>query len=127
MSSPLSAVLFDFDGTLATYKSHLGLYVSAAAEYGITVTEADLAATLEDSWGPWLTARGVDHSAHSATEALYNAEVRSRLHVARLAGAGATGDLDAVAATPSPRASASWSATRHTSRCTPIRRPPSTG
>lgn len=98
MPSTLQAVLFDFDGTLATYRSHLGLYVSAAAEYGVAVTEADVAATLHDSWGPWLTARGVDHSAHSADEATYNAEVRSRLHVARLAGAGATGDLDAIAA-----------------------------
>lgn len=98
MTSPLKAVLFDFDGTLGTYRSHLGLYVSAAAECGIAVTEERLREFLDDAWRPWLTAEGVDHSAHSAAEAVYNAEVRSRLHIARLAHAGAVGDLDLVAA-----------------------------
>jgi putative hydrolase of the HAD superfamily len=97
MTPPLRAVLFDFDGTLATYRSHLGLYVSAAAECGIAVTEERLREFLDDAWRPWLTSEGVDHSIHSAAEEIYNAEVRSRLHVARLAHAGATGDLDTVA------------------------------
>jgi putative hydrolase of the HAD superfamily len=98
MTSPLQAVLFDFDGTLATYRSHLELYVSAAAGCGIAVTEERLREFLVDAWRPWLTPEGIDHSAHSTAEATYNAEVRSRLHVARLAHAGATGDLDTVAA-----------------------------
>ncbi|MGE0133539.1 MAG: HAD family hydrolase [Dehalococcoidia bacterium] len=94
----IEAVLFDFDGTLGTYRSHLGEYIAAAAEYGVTVTAEALAATLEDAWREWQTPEGVDHAASSASEARYNAEVRSRLHVARLAAAGATGDLEAIAA-----------------------------
>ncbi|MGE0228330.1 MAG: HAD family hydrolase [Dehalococcoidia bacterium] len=99
MSHPrIEAVLFDFDGTLATYRSHLGEYIAAAAEYGVTVTAEALAATLEGAWREWQTPDGVDHAVSSASEVQYNAEVRSRLHVARLAAAGATGDLDAIAA-----------------------------
>lgn len=94
----IEAVLFDFDGTLATYRSHLGIYVAAAAERGVHVTADALAATLDDSWRRWQTPDGVDHAANSTSEARYNAEVRSRLHIARLAAAGATGDLEAIAA-----------------------------
>lgn len=98
MTPPLEAVLFDFDGTLGTYRSHLALYVAAAAEHGVEVTEAALRQTIDDTWAAWQTPQGVDHSASSASEATYNTEVRARLHVLRLAAAGATGDLDAVAA-----------------------------
>jgi putative hydrolase of the HAD superfamily len=97
MTSPLQAVLFDFDGTLGTYRSHLALYVAAAAEYGVVVTEDGLRATLEDAWRRWQTPEGVDHSTQSGSEEEYNAAVRSRLHVARLAGAGGAGDLEAAA------------------------------
>lgn len=93
----IEAVLFDFDGTLGTYRSHLGEYIAAAAEHGVTVTAEALAATLEDAWREWQTPEGVAHAASSASEARYNAEVRSRLHIARLAAAGATGDLEAIA------------------------------
>jgi len=96
--SRVEAVLFDFDGTLATYRSHLGEYIAAAAEFGVTVTAEALAATLDDSWRQWQTPEGVDHSTSSGSEAQYNAEVRSRLHIARLAAAGATGDLEGIAA-----------------------------
>jgi len=99
MTQPrIEAVLFDFDGTLGTYRSHLGEYIAAAAEYGVTVTAEALAATLEDAWREWQTPEGVAHAAASTSETRYNAEVRSRLHVARLAAAGATGDLAAIAA-----------------------------
>lgn len=94
----VEAVLFDFDGTLGTYRSHLGEYIAAAAEFGVRVTAEALAATLEDAWRQWQTPDGVDHAASSESEARYNAEVRTRLHIARLAAAGATGDLEAIAA-----------------------------
>jgi len=98
MTDPrIEAVLFDFDGTLGTYRSHLGEYIAAAAEHGVAVTAEALAATLEDAWREWQTPAGIDHAASSASEARYNTEVRSRLHVARLAAAGATGDLEAIA------------------------------
>jgi putative hydrolase of the HAD superfamily len=95
--TPVRAVLFDFDGTLGTYRSHLALYVAAAAEHGVEVTEESLRATLDDSWRQWMTPAGVDHAAYSASEEAYNAGVRSRLHVARLAGAGGAGNLEAAA------------------------------
>jgi len=98
MSPRVQAVLFDFDGTLGTYRSHLALYVAAAREFGIKVTEDALRATIEDAWRPWTTPDGIDHSAYSATEAEYNTAVRARLHVARLAGAGGAGDLQLAAA-----------------------------
>ncbi len=97
MTSTLQAVLFDFDGTLATYKSHLGLYVAAAAEYGVPVTEAALRLTLDEGWRPWQTESGVDHSAHSGSEEAFTA-LRAQLHAVRLAAAGASGDPDIIAA-----------------------------
>ena len=42
-----SAVLFDFDGTLAKYKSHLALYVQAARESGVEITESALDLALD--------------------------------------------------------------------------------
>lgn len=93
-------MLFDFEGTLAHYSpSHLTLYVRAAAEFGVHVTEAALASTVESAWGPWETARGVEHRRESRNERAY-ARLRARLHRARYEAAGASGDsaaLDAAA------------------------------
>jgi putative hydrolase of the HAD superfamily len=83
------AVLFDFDGTLGYYlPSHLELYVRAAAEHGVTVDAA---------WGPWETGYGVDHSAHSADEAAFNA-IRALLHRGRYLAAGVQADDAALEA-----------------------------
>src|SRR5438105_4273982 len=47
------AVLFDFDGTLGKYRSHLGLYVQAASEHGIDLTAEALAGALDAGWRRW--------------------------------------------------------------------------
>ena len=90
-------MLFDFDGTLAYMRpSHLALYVQAAAEHGVATTEQAIGGALSAGWERWATAQGVDHAAHSADEASFDA-IRSELHHARLAAAGLTGDLPAMA------------------------------
>jgi len=91
-------VLFDFDGTLAHYEPpHLTLYVRAAAEHGVAVTEQALASTVEDAWRAWDRGHGPEHRRESRNERAYN-RLRARLHRMRLEAAGATGNLDAVAA-----------------------------
>jgi putative hydrolase of the HAD superfamily len=101
MALPLRAVLFDFEGTLAYYSpSHLTLYVRAAAEHGVVVTEEALATTVESAWGPWETPLGVEHRRESRNERAY-ARLRARLHRARYEAAGAIGAaaaLDAASA-----------------------------
>ena len=97
MSAP-RAVLFDFTDTLAYMQPrHLGLYVRAAAEHGIEVSEDTLAAAIDSGWRRWETPDGVDHSEHSHSEQAFRA-IREELHRARLEAAGVRGDLDGVAA-----------------------------
>jgi putative hydrolase of the HAD superfamily len=84
----IRTVLFDFDRTLGQAKSHYGMYVRAAEEYGVAVTEAQLgAAQLDDAWAQWDTPLGPDHSAESADEATF-AEVRREIARVRFHAAG---------------------------------------
>ena len=89
MTSPrIRTVLFDFDRTLGRAKSHYGMYVRAAQEYGVAVTEEQLgAAELDDAWAHWDTADGPDHSVESADEATF-AQVRREIARVRLRAAG---------------------------------------
>ncbi len=81
-------VLFDFDRTLGQAKSHFGMYVRAAAEHGVEVSEAALAeAELDDAWAPWMTPEGPAHPEASKSEAAF-AEVRRTIAADRLRGAG---------------------------------------
>ena len=102
MEPGLTAVLFDFDGTLGMYRpSHLELYVRAAAEHGVKVKVEALRATVDASWRE-LERRGggVAHAQHSGNEPGYG-RWRAQLHRLRLelAGARATAEqLDAIAA-----------------------------
>jgi putative hydrolase of the HAD superfamily len=81
-------VLFDFDRTLGQYRSHYGVYVRAAAEHGVTITETALAAAdLDDAWARWMTARGPEHRDESASEAAF-AAVRKQIAVTRFRSAG---------------------------------------
>jgi putative hydrolase of the HAD superfamily len=98
VNTHLHAVLFDFDGTLAEFQpSNLALYVQAAAEHGVVVSESALVDTVDAGWERWQTPLGVDHAAHSRDEASFLA-VRAQVHTGRLAAAGVLGDLDAIAA-----------------------------
>ena len=84
---PLRAVCFDFDQTLGCYDPpHLGLYVLAAKEHGVELTEAQFEGPLDDAWERWRTPLGIDHS-HATTEADFR-EVRREVHRARFVGAG---------------------------------------
>lgn len=77
--SRIRTVLFDFDRTLGQAKSHYGMYVRAADEHGVVVTEAQLgAAQLDDAWAQWDTPAGPDHSAESVDQAAF-AEVRREI------------------------------------------------
>lgn len=81
-------VLFDFDRTLGQAKSHFGMYVRAASEAGVVVTEAALAeAELDDAWAKWMTPEGPAHPEASASEAAF-AEVRREIAGTRLRAAG---------------------------------------
>lgn len=96
----LRVVCFDFDGTLAYMDPpHIQLYVIAAEKSGASIDVNALQRSLGDDvggglggWGPWRTPDGVDHSAHSGSEAAFRA-LRVDLHLARFEAAGATGDL----------------------------------
>ncbi len=84
---PLRAVCFDFDQTLGCYDPpHYALYVLAAEEHGVALTEAQLEAPLDDAWERWRTPLGIDHS-HATTEAAFR-EVRREVHRTRFLGAG---------------------------------------
>jgi len=81
-------VLFDFDRTLGQYRSHYGIYVHAAAEHGVAITEERLAAAdLDDAWARWMTPRGPEHRDESASEAAF-AAVRKQIAVTRFRSAG---------------------------------------
>ena len=98
MTTPLRAVLFDFDGTLGYYRpSHLELYVTAAAECGVHADLQSLRSAVDTGWSPWETPDGVDHSAHSADEQAFGA-IRAQLHLERYAAAGVIGTADALRA-----------------------------
>lgn len=84
----IRTVLFDFDRTLGQAKSHYGMYVRAAQEHGIAVTEQQLgSAQLDDAWAQWDTPLGPDHSAESVDEATF-AEVRREIARVRFRAAG---------------------------------------
>lgn len=89
----IKAAFLDFDGTLGEMRpSHFAAYRSAAAEYGITVTEEALATrTLDDAWARWMTPEGALHLNESKSEASFR-EVRVALAVDRLRAAGVTAD-----------------------------------
>lgn len=101
LPSGIRTVLFDFDRTLGQAKSHFGMYVRAASEQGVTVTEAALAeAELDDAWAPWMTPEGPAHPDASKNEAAF-AEVRRSIAADRLRGAGVDCDrstLDRITA-----------------------------
>ncbi|MDA0351899.1 MAG: HAD-IA family hydrolase [Chloroflexi bacterium] len=94
-------VLFDFDRTLGQAKSHFGMYVRAAAEHGVSATEAALAeAELDDAWAQWMTPEGPAHPDASRDEAAF-AAVRRAIAATRLRGAGVDCDdatLDRITA-----------------------------
>ena len=94
-------VLFDFDRTLGQAKSHFGMYVRAASEYGVEVTESALAeAELDDAWAKWMTPEGPAHPKESRSEAAF-AEIRREIAGSRLRAAGVDCDqatLDRVTA-----------------------------
>jgi len=88
----IRTVLFDFDRTLGQAKSHFGIYVRAAEEFGVAITEAALgAAELDDAWAQWETPEGPDHSEASTDEATF-AEVRREIARVRFRAAGADCD-----------------------------------
>jgi putative hydrolase of the HAD superfamily len=81
-------VLFDFDRTLGQYRSHYGIYVRAAAEFGVAITEDALAsADLDDAWARWMTPRGPEHREESKSEEAF-AEVRKTIAITRFRAAG---------------------------------------
>ena len=85
-------VLFDFDRTLGRAVSHYGMYVSAATEHGVEVTEAALSeADLDDAWAKWMTPEGPAHSNASRSEAAF-AALRGEIAATRLRAAGADCD-----------------------------------
>lgn len=88
LPSGIRTVLFDFDRTLGQAKSHFGMYVLAASEHGVEITEVALAeAELDDAWAPWMTPEGPAHPDASRSEAAF-AEVRRAIAAKRLMGAG---------------------------------------
>lgn len=92
MADDVRAVLFDFDGTLGYYRpTHLELYVTAAAERGVRADLDALRDAVDAGWQPWETQYGVDHSAHSLSEAAFGA-IRALLHLGRYEAAGVHGD-----------------------------------
>ena len=90
------AVFFDFDRTLGRARSHLGIYVQAARDHGIRVSEEELAAApLDDAWARWRTGEGPDHRDWSGDEATY-ARLRGEIARSRLVAAGALADLETL-------------------------------
>jgi putative hydrolase of the HAD superfamily len=89
-------VLFDFDRTLGRAKSHFGMYVRAASEADVVVTEVALAeAKLDDAWAKWMTPEGPAHPEVSVSEAAF-AEVRREIAGTRLRAAGVDCDQDTL-------------------------------
>jgi len=99
LPSGTRTVLFDFDRTLGRAKSHYGMYVRAAEEFGVAVTEDALSgAKLDDAWAPWMTSKGPAHPDESKSEAAF-AEVRREIAGLRLRSADVDcdqGTLDRV-------------------------------
>ncbi|MDP2326476.1 MAG: HAD family hydrolase [Dehalococcoidia bacterium] len=81
----IGAAFFDFDLTLGHMSpSHFAVYVQAAREHGLDVSEETLRARpLDDAWNRWMTPLGVVHLAESASEATIR-EVRIAIAVDRL-------------------------------------------
>src|SRR5690606_17295792 len=101
MPSPRTVCL-DFDRTLAYMAAgNFSLYLRAAEEYSVALTEEQLAARpLEDAWAQWMTPEGPAHLEASADETSFR-RVREELHRARIRAAGAECDdatLDRIAA-----------------------------
>jgi putative hydrolase of the HAD superfamily len=92
----LRAAFFDFDLTLGHMApSHFAVYVEAARDCGIDVTEETLSARpLDDAWERWMTPEGALHLDESASEAAFR-EVRIAIAMDRLRAAGAP-DGDAL-------------------------------
>jgi putative hydrolase of the HAD superfamily len=91
---PIRAVCFDFQDTLATFRDGgpYGLYVDAAAEYGVVVSEDALLMDTTSAWADYQTPLGPDHSAHSTDEATF-LEVRAAVHARRLCAAGVEAEV----------------------------------
>ena len=84
----LRAICFDFFDTLAYMApSHLELYVSAAAERGVSISEELFRGVLDSAWDEWRTPTGIDHSAASGDERSFRA-VRVAVHASRLRSVG---------------------------------------
>ena len=83
------AVCFDFQDTLATFRvgGPYGLYVEAAAHFGVTVAEESLLMETSSAWADFQTPLGPDHSAASTNEEAFLA-VRAAVHARRLCAAG---------------------------------------
>lgn len=90
-------VFLDFDGTMGEMRpSHFAAYCSAAAEFGIDVTEELLASRdLDDAWARWMTPLGAVHLAESTNEATFR-EVRVMLAIDRLRAAVPSADEAAL-------------------------------
>lgn len=90
----LRAVCFDFQDTLAYYPDgNYDVYVRAAAEQGVTLTQDQLhAQSLDDAWSQWRTPVGVEHVEQSNSEASWRA-VHQRVHASRLVAVGVESEL----------------------------------
>jgi len=96
-ATPIRAVCFDFDQTLAYMQpSHWALYAEAARAAGIAVSEAALAAeTVDRAWAPWMTPLGPVHLDASASQETFRA-LRAALAADRIRAA-CTADEPALA------------------------------
>tara|TARA_B100000029_G_scaffold440962_1_gene458445 strand:+ start:20972 stop:21685 length:714 start_codon:yes stop_codon:yes gene_type:complete len=82
------AIFFDFDKTLGFIKSHYGIYIKAAQEFGLEISEEKLKAKpLLNAWSNWMTEQGIDHSQHSNNEYAYS-KIRQKIATHRLREAG---------------------------------------
>ncbi|MQA00002.1 MAG: HAD-IA family hydrolase [Dehalococcoidia bacterium] len=86
---PPRTVCLDFDRTLGFMAAgNFSLYLRAAEECGVSVTEEQLAARpLEDAWEQWMTPEGPAHLDASVDEASFR-RLREALHRARIRAAG---------------------------------------
>ncbi|MGE3856661.1 MAG: HAD family hydrolase [Dehalococcoidia bacterium] len=87
-ASPIRAVCFDFDQTLAYMQpSHWALYAEAARAAGIEVSEATIAAGgVDNAWAPWMTPLGPVHREASASQEAFRA-LRAALAADRIRAA----------------------------------------
>lgn len=91
---PTRAVCFDFQDTLATFRDGgpYRLYVDAAAEFGVTVSEGALLMDTSSAWADYQTPLGPDHSAYSTDEETFLG-VRAAVHARRLRAAGVEAEV----------------------------------